>query len=244
MANSAVPLLLLFGAGALLVSRKKVGASTAELSEGDLKDEVLEEADLQGIAETIDETEHPQKEASLGRLYQVRPIDDILTVAQEALYGTRHPFEALSEEERIAVLELALRIDCAPWNQALYAVPVEELEPDHPAIESEWSTLGVSFRPVYSANRARMLSGRRPTAEEGNHYAYIWIPMIDLIRFESEGVITVEGMVYEDTENGRGHSMIDPPLEILELGFEEVAADQVGCKFPEGDFRRSLEDDD
>ncbi len=255
MAGSKTGLFLL-GAGALafLATRKKSSSPVieeAEEVEPDPEDagrrygstaralDWDEDDGLEGLIAILDECEHPEKLASLGRMYQVRRGDTPFDVAQEALFGTRGPVE--DEGARRAIIELSIRIDCAPWNQTSYASSPPELEQGHAAVEENWSPYGVSFRPLYENNRARMLGGEAPTARRGHHRAYIWIPMINLDRFDDEGIITIEGMNYEDSEAGRGHSMIDPPREILELGFETIAANNVGSAFPEGDFRRSLE---
>ena len=212
---------------------RRYGSTAARVLDWD------EEGDLEGLIGILDECEHPEKLASLGRMYQVRRGDTPFDVAQEALFGTRGPVD--DEIARRAIIELSIRIDCAPWNQTSYASSPPELEQGHAAVEEDWSPYAVSFRPLYQNNRARMLGGEPPTANRGHHRAYIWIPMINLDRFDDEGIVTIEGMNYEDSEAGRGHSMIDPPREILDLGFETIAANHVGSAFPEGDFRRSLE---
>jgi hypothetical protein len=246
--SSKAPIILLLGAGALLLARKKESGSTAQTN-GRFKDDVdqepkeLEEEELEDeeddvedqMKEVVDEWEHPEGMATLGRLYQVRLGDNLLDVAAEALFGSRETRE--DPAERQAVIDLSIRIDCAPWNQALYGKPAESLKAGHFAIQNEWTDLGISFNPVYSDNRARMLDGEKPTAKPGKGFAFLWIPMIDMYLFDEQKVVSVHGMAHE---NG-GHSLIDPPIEVLELGFDKIAAFEVGCNFPEGDFRRTLE---
>jgi hypothetical protein len=189
-------------------------------------------------AEVVLALEHPDKVARLGGLYQIKPGDTLLTVAREALFGTRDPIN--DPDKRAAVLELAVRIDCSPWNQALYGASPEALNPDHPAVKNGWSQLGVSFNPIYTDNRSRMIAGQSPSAATGTKFAFIYIPMINLDLLDGEGRVTTEGMDYPDTMDGRGHNMIDPPLEILQMDFDDIVLDEVGCDLPEGDFRKQM----
>lgn len=242
--SSKAPIILLLGAGALLLARKKESGASAQTNGRDLKgDRELEKGEVDddddnledGIEEVIEEWEHPEGMATLGRLYQIRLGDNLLDVAAEALFGSRDTREDATERQ--AVIDLSIRIDCAPWNQALYGKPQSELKGGHFGIKNKWTDLGISFNPVYSDNRERMLDGEKPTARPGKSFAFIWIPMIDMYLFDEQKVVSVQGMAHE---NG-GHSLIDPPIEVLELGFDKIAAFEVGCNFPEGDFRRTLE---
>lgn len=190
--------------------------------------------------EYIEEWENYEGKATLGKFYQVQYGDSLFEICREALFGSR----ALVADpvKRRAIRDLAERIDCSPWNQTVYGREPEFLREDHAKMVNEyWSKLGVSFLPIYQDNRSRVLQGKSPTAAKGNHLPWIWIPMIDLYLFDETGMVSLEGMNYPDTEQGLGHSMIDPPAEILDLGFDEVATkDTAGCIFPEGDFRRDL----
>lgn len=190
-------------------------------------------------AEVVLALEHPDQKAHLGGLYQIRPGDTPLIVAREALYGTRDPIN--DPEKRAAAIELAVRIDCSPWNQANYGVSPEVLDATRTSIKNGWSKVGVSFKPIYVDNRSRMIAGKSPSAARGNNFAFIYIPMVNLDLLDTEGLITTRGMNYPDTERGRGHNMIDPPDEILRLGFDDVFLSEVGCNLPEGDFRKTME---
>jgi len=175
----------------------------------------------------------------LGGLYQIKQGDTLLEIAREALYGTR---EVLKDpEKRKAVVELAIRIDCSPWNQTVYGRKKDELRTSHPAIAQGLGNLGVSFDPIYQDNRARMAQGLAPSALFGHHFAYIWIPQIDIDLFDSDGIVSIMGQDWDDTPDGRGHSKIDPPRPIIDLKFDDVTHQSVGCHLPDGDFRRTLE---
>lgn len=181
--------------------------------------------------------ESPDGRAKLGSLYAIKPGDVPLEVMREALFGSR---AAVTDPvKRRAAIDLLERTDCGPWNQANYARGPEALRPDHAElVKKRYVQRGISFNPIYSNNRARMMLGEQPTSEPGKYFAYIWIPMIDLDWFDQTGEITLKGMNWPDNFRGPGHSMIDPPIEILDWGFDQITNSAVGCQFPEGDFRR------
>ena len=159
----------------------------------------------------------------------------------EAIFGTRDLGDLEADDRYFqAAMDLLIRIDCGPWNQALYAVPIDEMKDGHANIDSYFTQRGVSFNPIYKNNRQRILNGMRPTAAPGSHLALIWIPMINLERLDADGTVTTEGMSWPDTDRGMGNSMIDPPDEIQDLEFDEVSGEEVGCDLPEGDFRRTI----
>lgn len=236
--SSKAPMFLLLGAGALLLARKKSSGSERDPSREMVEDDELEddEVELEDLMEeVIEEWEAADGSPSPGRLYQIKPGDNLLDVAAEALFGSRETRQ--DPAERQAVIELSIRIDCAPWNQALYGRPAGSLIGGHFAAKSGWTDMGISFKPIYSDNRDRMLDGKKPTSAPGDDFAFIWIPMIDLYLFDESRAVSVQGMFHENGD----HSMMDPPIEIIDLGFDQVAALDVGCNLPEGDFRRTIE---
>jgi len=263
MASKQGTLLLLAGAGALLLmsgkkKRSRKGseskddaAKTPDSHQDDLddEDEIFEsdedaappspaEPEDHSAAAVLARNMDPDGRAQLGMLYQIKQGDTPLEICREALFGSRDP--VVGPGLRQAAKDLLVRIDCGPWNQALYGLPLADLKEGHANIDSYFTQRGVSFNPVYQNNQKRILNGLRPTSDPGGSLALIWIPMIDLDRLDMEGIVTTEGMNYPDTESGLGSSMIDPPEEILDLEFDEVSADEVGCDLPEGDFRRSV----
>jgi len=271
MAKSSAPMILLIGVGALAIAsrkkkrRRKPAAEEEmrpepapepepepereesqveepDLDEGDLLDEDEEEEEPEeerSPEEMILSLEDAKKKARLGGLYQIKKGDSLLKIAREALYGTRATIQ--DPEKRDNVIALSMLIDCAPWNQANYGRPARDLKPGHAAISKGASALGISFNPIYANNRLRMMSGQAPSGASGNGFAYIWIPMINMDLLDAEGMVTTKDMDWPDTEEGRGHSMIDPPSAVLVLGFDDIKNTQVGCKLPDGDFRRVIE---
>lgn len=196
--------------------------------------------EYQSAITAIEALESP--EPALESFYQIRYGDNPIEVARHALFGSRSPVD--TEQKRNAVYEYVLRVDCSPWNQAFYGRPIEDLREDHRSLIEEFARLGVSYNPVYSNNRARLLSGLRPTSQGGRSFAFIWLPAIDRAAFAQDMTVTVEGQNWPDTVAGMGHSKLDPPAVVLDMGdANENRAGQeieVGCPLPEGDFRKKL----
>jgi len=181
---------------------------------------------------------NPAGKAELGKMYQIKPGDTPLEICREALFGSREP--VTDAVRRKAAMDMLVRIDCSPFNQAVYGRPLDELKQGHANIGSYWTQKGVSFNPIYSDNLNRMMDGLPPSAAQGNSFAFIWIPMINIDRFDLDGVVTTEGMYHPDTPDGMGGSMIDPPAEIINLGLDDAQTGVVGCDLPEGDFRKTI----
>jgi len=237
---------LLLGAGAfalMLASAGKKGKKkdktpsqdpkkAQEEEDEEIKKDLGKKSDEEKFDDILESLIEVEGRARPGVLYQVRPGDSILEISRLALYGTRDPSAIQDPRQRSAIMDYAVRIECSPWNQSLYGKPLNELRTGgHIAMDRQFTTLGISFDPVYSDNLERILEMQAPTADEGRHLPLIWLPFIDMERLDNEGVVTLEGMNWPDTEEGRGHSMIDPPAEILKLGYESVATDQPGCNF-------------
>lgn len=234
MAAKAQQAILVGGGVAALffLMRKRAKANPAE-------EPVTEEVKpkVETMEEVLLRTESPDGRAHIGKLYGIKNGDEPLGVMREALFGSREP--VTEAWKRQAAKDLLVRTECSPWNQANYARGPEDLSPDHAAlVKSRYNQRGISFLPVYSNNRARMMLGDQPTSEPGKYFAYIWIPNIDIDHLDQTNEVTLLGMNWPDTEDGPGHSMIDPPWKIVRIGFAEITTSAVGCQFPEGDFRR------
>ncbi len=203
------------------------------------EEEIFEEmSNPSGPDQVLIRNVSPDGKATLGKLYQIKMGDTPLEICREALFGTR---ELVTDAvKRQAAKDLLVRIDCSPYNQALYGVPLSELNEGHANIDSYFTAKGVSFDPIYQDNYKRIMDGEKPTSESGDHLALIYIPMVNLDLFDTQGVITTEGMYYPDNVDGMGHSMIMPPREVLDLQFDEVTSPQVGCELPEGDYRQTI----
>ena len=205
---------------------------------GGAEPEPVQEPDDDSAAAVLARHMDPDGRAQLGMLYQIKPGDTPLDICREALFGSRDVVVDAAMWQ--ATKDLLVRIDCGPWNQALSGIPLSELNEGHAEIDSYFTQRGVSFDPIYQDNMERILNGLRPTAARGYKFALIWIPMINPDHLDLQGVVTTEGMYHPDTQEGMGGSMIDPPQEILDLEFEEVSAEEVGCDLPEGDYRRMV----
>lgn len=258
MATQQGKLLILAGAGALLFmsgKKKKKSSSTPSATESedlDSGNDVIFESDDDELGEDeadIVEGAEPDGSAlvrylgsnglaQLGSLYQIKFGDTPLAICREALFGSRAP--VVDAGMRQAAMDLLTRIDCGPWNQALYGVALNKLTSGHAQIQGQWSQMAVSFDPIYEDNFARMSDGLGASGAPGAYFALIWIPMINLDKYDMEGVISTEGMHHPDSEDGIGGSMIDPPKEITDYGFDSVEEKTVGCHLPEGDFRRTV----
>lgn len=256
MATQQGKVLILAGAGALLFmsagKKKKRKKSSADSDQSESAEDMdIDEPEPEAAIEPVvvepeDEivtsiiSKHiaPSGRAQLGAFYQIRKGDTPLEICREALFGSREP--VTSQVMRQAAKDLLVRIDCGPWNQAVYGVSLSKLTAGHAAIDEYWTQQGVSLYPIYADNLARMSKGLSASGAEGDHFALIWIPMINLDKFDMEGIVSTEGMYHPDTSNGQGGSMIDPPQEIVNLGFDHVIEKTVGCDLPEGNFRKTL----
>lgn len=237
MATKAQRAMMVGGGAAALFFLMRKKAVAAAAVEPEPESEPAEVPKNETLEEVLRRTESPDGRAHLGKLYAIQDGDRPLEVMREALFGSR---EMVSDAGmRRAAVDLLERTECSPWNEANYARGPEDLRPEHAAlVKRRYSQRGISFAPVYSNNRARMMVGKQPTSESGNYFAYIWIPGIDVDHFDQTGEVTLLGMNWPDTEDGPGHSMIDPPWKIVRIGFADITNSSVGCEFPEGDFRR------
>lgn len=215
------------------ISDRNADFSEEVFSSSNEGDESSQETPVTGQKVLIDNID-PDGKANLGMLYQVREGDSPIDVCLEALFGSR---DVQADQAMLAAAEeLLVRINCGPWNQANYGVNLQSVD----EYGSYFAHKGVSFTPIYSDNFDRIHNGESPTSTPGDSFPLVWIPMINMDKFDKDGVITTEGMYYPDTADGRGGSMIDPPEEILSLGFEEISSQEVGCDLPEGDFRKTI----
>jgi hypothetical protein len=245
MATKPGPILALGGLAALMLLRKEsvVGAKHKDSDldgtphEGEDEPPVAEEDSYEDL---IAEWEDPLGQPRIGRFYQVKNGDTLLTISREALFGNREPRR--EPRERQAVVELSIRIDCSPWNQATAGRARDEISSGHYAVEEGWTPLGVAFFPVHADNRTRMSKGVGPSVGGGKSLPYIWIPQIDLDALEQRGEVTTFGQNWDDDGKG-SYSMIDPPPWVIDLGFDDVVGDmEVGCNLPEGDYRSVIGD--
>jgi len=182
----------------------------------------------------------PGGRPSLGCLYQIQPGDDPFLICCEALYGCRSL--DMTPAMVYAVRALMVRIDGAPWNQALYGFDLSFLRDLHARSIEMWTRKGVLYEKKYQDNKARISNSMAPSGAEGESFALIYIPDINPIVFDNEGLVTTEGMFHE-CEDGSRLSSVHPPQEILNLGFEDIRPENrvVGAEFPEGSFVEKVE---
>lgn len=174
----------------------------------------------------IREFESDGGKPNMGSLYYQRQGDQLFEIARWVINNAGIPQSA---QNRIAYLRL---VECSPYNQALYTVRLSEN-----AFGQRFRTdpdVGVSGNPQHHDNRNRMMQGLAPrraaakhsmTAHEtvpgGGRHAFMWLP---LLKGGTEVVGPNAVAVWQD-----GSSAINPPPEILALGFENVPAGEYGC---------------
>lgn len=177
-------------------------------------------------AELIDQYESPGGEPESGHLYYQRTGDMGFDIARWVIGNAGIPQTAAN---RIAYLRL---IECSPYNQALYTVKLSDS-----AMKGRFRTdpdVGISGNPQHHDNRNRMMQGIAPrraaqrnsmSAHEdvpgGARHAFMWLPLLkpDATVVGPNAVAT-----WQD-----GSSAINPPPEIVALGFENVPAGEYGC---------------
>jgi hypothetical protein len=134
-----------------------------------------------------------------------------------------------TSQNRIALVRL---IECSPYNDAVYGVKLSEnafgqrFRSDQP--------YGISGNPQHADNLTRMKQGlpvRRAAFRNsmsdhedvpgGGRHAALWIPLLQQ-GIESVGPSAV--LAWQD-----GSSAINPPPEIIDLGFENVPDGEYGC---------------
>lgn len=250
MAKRNLAFLGVAGAAAVLLmasKKKSSSGTTAHLDAGKDRGQPLPDADIEeqqppekseGIYRGLFDSWSSPKRAVMGKLYQVKPGDNLLEVSREVLFGSRK--QRVEGIERQMVIDYSIRIDCSPWNQTIYGRGPGKLKPGHYAVENGWSQKGVCFMPIFANNKERLKNGQPPSTGKGKSYPLIWLPMVNLDALEEEMRVTVEGMNHPD--DGRGeYSMIDPPPWVVDLGFSGEVDETTGCALPEGNFTKSLE---
>jgi len=227
MATQQGKIFLLAGAGALLMmsGKKKKKRSKAKV---DIPQE--EEEDLDDDGEVIFDADDDDLDDGEG--------DDVVPPAPEESAVTKyldpHGRAHLGRLYQIKIGDSPLEI----CREALFGS--REPVVDTGMRQAAMDLLVRIDDPIYQDNFVRMSEGLGASGAGGGDFALIWIPMINLDKYDMEGVVSTEGMHYPDTEDGIGGSMIDPPKEITDLGFESVEERTVGCDLPEGDFRKTI----
>jgi hypothetical protein len=176
----------------------------------------------------IEEFESPDGDPQVGTLYSYgSQIPALANVARAALNTAGIPSNSAN---RIAYMRL---IECSPYNDALYGVRLSEqsfnarFRNDQP--------FGISGYPQHYDNILRMKQGLSPrraanrnhmskTTEQvpgGRRHADPWLPLL------KPGTTVVGPAAVAEWQDGS--SAINPPPEILDLGFENVPPGEYGC---------------
>lgn len=176
----------------------------------------------------IAEFESPDGKPEMGTIYDYGPgIPALANVARAALNAAGIPSNS---DNRIGYMRL---IECSPYNDALYNVKLSE-KAFHDRFRND-QPYGISGYPQHYDNLLRMKQGLSPrraalrnsmnkTSEPvpgGRRHADFWLP---LLRPGTEIVGPNAVATWQD-----GSSAINPPTEIMVLGFENVQSGDYGC---------------
>lgn len=136
-----------------------------------------------------------------------------------------------SATHRMAYLEL---IQCAPFNDRVYG----SYELGHNSVVSAVGR-AVPFEPVHADNLGRLLQGlpvmrvvemgspgtMKSSRQRTGHMELLWLPRLNREALYTAGLITTEGMTWED-----GSSCLEVPPAVLALGDVGVPATmKFGC---------------
>jgi hypothetical protein len=176
----------------------------------------------------VSEFESPDGAPEMGTVYSYGPeISAMSMVARRTLQAAGIPS---GSDNRIAYMRL---IECSPYNDALYNVKLSD-QAFHDRFRND-QPYGISGYPQHYDNLLRMKQGLPPrraalrnhmsqTSEPvpgGRRHADFWLP---LLKPGTEIVGPNAVATWQD-----GSSAINPPTELLALGFENVPAGDYGC---------------
>ena len=108
-------------------------------------------------------------------------------------------------------------MECSPFNDAVYNVDLDAAGMKNRA--RDWWPRGISQTPRYVDNYQRAIIGKSFKRGAGNRFAMAWFPKAEATQ---DGAFTI--VMWPD-----GTSAINPPAEIMALGFENVPPKQYGC---------------
>jgi hypothetical protein len=108
-------------------------------------------------------------------------------------------------------------MECSPFNDAVYNRDLDEAGVKNRA-RSGWPR-GIIQAPQYPNNYLRAIQGKPFKRGNGNDFAFAWLPLIEPT---PDGGFAIA--MWPD-----GSSGINPPAEVLALGFEGVPSKQYGC---------------
>lgn len=178
--------------------------------------------------ELISQFESGEDQPEMGTIYDYGPeIPSIKNVARGTLNNAGIPSNSANRDAYTRLIE------CSPYNDAVYNVKLSEWA-FHARFRND-QPYGISGYPQHYDNLLRMKQGipvRRAalrnhmskTSEPvpgGRRHADMWLP---LLKPGTEVVGPNSVATWQD-----GSSAINPPTEILALGFENVPSGEYGC---------------
>lgn len=179
----------------------------------------------------VSQFESGDHQPEIGTFFNRLQGDNMSTIARKSLNnaGIEGGDTKLGSDNRVAMMRL---IECSPYNDAVYNVKLSEA-----SFKSRFRSdqpYGISGYPQHHDNLLRMKQGlpvRRAalrnsmqaheTIPRGAVHADMWVP---LLKPGTEVVGPNSVATWQD-----GSSAINPPTEILALGFENVPAGDYGC---------------
>jgi hypothetical protein len=177
--------------------------------------------------ELISTFESGDGQPEMGTFFDRGEGDNMSTIARRSLNNAG--ISQLEGANRIAYMRL---IECGPYNDALYNVKLSEKSFNSRFRQDQ--PYGISGYPQHHDNLLRMKQGSPPrraalrnsmtgaeTVPGGKRHADMWLP---LLKPGTEVVGPNSVAVWQD-----GSSAINPPTEILAMGFENVTSGQYGC---------------
>jgi hypothetical protein len=108
-------------------------------------------------------------------------------------------------------------MECSPFNDAVYNVDLDAAGLQNRS--RTWWPRGISQTPRYVDNYQRAIIGKSFKRGSGNDFAMAWFPKAEATQ---DGEFTI--VMWPD-----GTSAINPPAEVMALGFENVPPKQYGC---------------
>lgn len=108
-------------------------------------------------------------------------------------------------------------MECSPFNDAVYNRDLDDAGVKNRA--RSWWPRGIVQTPQYPDNYLRAIQGKPFKRGNGNSFALAWLPLISPT---PDGKFAIA--MWPD-----GTSGINPPAEVLALGFEGVPPKQYGC---------------
>lgn len=173
--------------------------------------------------EIVEEWTSPSGKPTPGLLFRVEPGSGwgVSSVAREALKNAGIPNPKNANNVYPNQLAMMKLIECSPWNDALYGV-VGGGGKQGPGGR------GIQLNASHADNKQRMLQGLPPRRAAtglsshdggGGHLPYLWVPLL-----EPNAPVPIPAQWTD------GRSGINPPVEVLAFGMDNVPPGIYGCE--------------